>query len=51
MRVAHESHGTRSSYSYGCRCPMCRKANAKYLREYRRILGKLAGEKPAPVSE
>lgn len=28
-------HGTRSKYQKGCRCVVCRKANAKYQRERR----------------
>ena len=27
-------HGTRSRYGYGCRCSLCRKAQADYQREY-----------------
>ena len=28
-------HGTKGKYMKGCRCPVCRKANARYMREYR----------------
>ena len=28
-------HGTHSTYTTGCRCDLCRKAHAKYNREYK----------------
>lgn len=29
-------HGSYNKYSHGCRCDMCRSANTKYSREYRK---------------
>lgn len=33
--VRGDQHGTRTGYSYGCRCDSCRAAIAEYAREWR----------------
>ena len=35
MRANAALHGTRTRYSYGCRCPFCTQANSEYKRDYR----------------
>ncbi len=36
VKAPTRTHGTHSSYSNGCRCELCRKGQADYMREYQR---------------
>lgn len=38
-----KEHGTRSSYTTGCRCALCRKANADYVQVWREVRKRLSG--------